>query len=210
MPSQSQPSLAFGSYLDGSQASPPNSSLGYGFFDFHFRPRAHEIFLHQMAWDDLEGVLLDASVRCCSGPESPVAIRVTPLEPTTIGHILDPVGNLSFEPDFLAAHGGSHEMAHDALLAGLNGAYIVFATSAYPAGELGGEVFQFIPEPGTGTLSSLGLATLAWLRRSDRERRDRSWSRFPAPVSSAKYRSPALLRQRAAAAAAALTARRLP
>jgi hypothetical protein len=120
-----------------------------------------------------------AHIHCCTAsPDTGTAMVATatptfpnfPLNVTSGSY--DTTFNMTFatnyNPDFIAAHGGTASGAFNALVAGLeNGtAYSNIHTSAFPAGEIRG-FLTLVPEPEAYMMLLSGLAVLSvFLRRS--------------------------------------------
>jgi hypothetical protein len=148
-----------------------------------------------LSWTLLEGDLTGIHIHGPAGPDE-----------STRTHLADVFGDESDIPAALdrrtdvymttlhivAPHGGDHggsggqlpgELALQTLLDG--NAYVIFHSSAYPEGELRGQipVAQPVPEPGTGCLVALGLFVLARRRPARRSARTLG-ARLPSELES--------------------------
>jgi hypothetical protein len=75
----------------------------------------------------------------------------------------------SYNPDFIAGHGGTPQSAFNALIDGFNSgtAYANIHTQMFPAGEIRGFLAP-IPEPETYAMLLAGLAVVSMISRRRR------------------------------------------
>jgi hypothetical protein len=76
----------------------------------------------------------------------------------------------SYNPNFVTASGGTPAAAFGVLFGGLNAgnAYFNLHTTAFPGGEIRGNLALDVPAPATLLLSLLGLAAMAMARLRSR------------------------------------------
>ena len=83
----------------------------------------------------------------------------------TYDHTFDTLDVATWNPAFIAAHGGTSAGAEAFLFAGMlaNESYLNIHTSMFPGGEIRG--FLRVPEPATLALLCCGLLALGFVRR---------------------------------------------
>lgn len=164
--------------LNGAKESPPNSSPGTGTATVLVNDTFNELRLH-VDFSGLVAPTTAAHIHCCTAvPQTGNAAVATtvpsfasfPLNVTggTFDTTLDLLSANSYNPAFVAAHGGTLALAEADLLAGIAAgtAYLNIHSSTFPAGEIRGFLVAApIPEPGKLAMWAMGLAGLAGVRR---------------------------------------------
>ena len=151
----------------------PNGSPGSSVSSFEIDDL---ILRAEVPFRDLSSPTVSAHIHCCTldafRGAAPVAIPFLdfPLQVTAgvYSATFDLGDPATYDPDFLAANGGTPQLASGALINAFNGnqAYVNIHSSAYPAGEIRGfAVAAPIPEPGTWAMMGMGLGVLALLAR---------------------------------------------
>ncbi|WP_198120788.1 CHRD domain-containing protein [Massilia rhizosphaerae] len=158
----------------GALESPPNASPGTSLVTIDLGGKQMMV---DLPFRDLDGTTTGAHVHCCTSTAftgtAPVAIPFTDF-PTGVhaGSYSKSFAlgdEMSYDPAFLSAHGGTAQGAASALVDGIdaNEAYVNLHTSAYPDGEIRGWLVAAPPVPETAEWSMLavGLAGLMWMSR---------------------------------------------
>ncbi|MGF6273314.1 hypothetical protein ABIB38_001672 [Massilia sp. UYP11] len=151
----------------------PNGSPGSSVSSFEIDDL---ILRAEVPFRDLSAPTISAHIHCCTVDAfrgvAPVAIPLTdfPLDVTAGSYSAAfDLGNPAvYDPDFLAANGGTPQLASGALINAFNGdqAYLNIHSTAYPDGEIRGfAVAAPIPEPGTWAMMGMGLGVLTLLAR---------------------------------------------
>ena len=172
MPAAAVPQL-FVATLTGPAESPPNNSPGTGFAEITIDPDVPEMRV-QLTFSGLTAGTTVAHIHCCTAtPGSGTAIPATTVpsfpgfpEGVTAGtydQTFDMSLASSYNPAFIAAHGGTVESAFDAFFAGVQAgtAYPNIHTTAFQSGEIRG--FLRVPEPETYLLIGVAFAVMASL-----------------------------------------------
>ena len=171
--------LYYRATMSGTAEAPPNPSPGYGVAFFIVDDVAQTMSMNVPFFDLLAPTTV-AHLHCCTG----AALTGTAPPATTVPNLPDfPTGVTSgqyqrtfsltdpgfYNPDFIAANGGTVDSALAALLSGIasNESYFNIHSSEYPAGEIRGFLVAApIPEPSTWGMLALGVGMLAlWGRR---------------------------------------------
>jgi hypothetical protein len=170
--------------LDGAQENPPVPTPGSGTGTAYYNPNTDMLSI-EMSYSGLVAPTTDAHIHCCStsvGTNVGVAIGFTGAGGFVIGstsgdysHTFDLSQASTYSPGYLAASGGTAELARDRLLAAMrtgvannsNVAYFNIHTSFRPGGEIRGNIIPFVPEPSSALLLLSGLTLLIFRRRSN-------------------------------------------
>lgn len=171
--------IQFSATLSGTNENPPNSSTATGFTTVTIDSTAHTMRV-QVTFSGLENPSSAAHIHCCIAPpgnvmvatQVPTFIDFPPSVSGTYDHTFDTLADSTYNPAFIAAHGGTAAAAETTLFDGL------FAGQAYlNIHDLpnfgGGEIRGFltiaaVPEPTTLTLLGAGLLALAVVLRRRR------------------------------------------
>lgn len=170
--------VVFKASLEGLSEVPPNASPGTGDVtvtvdDMAMTMRVEAIF------SGLIGTTAVAHIHCCApaGSNAGVATAVPTFPGFPAGvtsgsydTLFDMTLASSYNPAFVAANGGTTAAAFGVLLGGLNAgnAYFNLHTTAFPGGEVRGNLAVDVPAPATLLLSVLGLAAMAMARLRSR------------------------------------------
>jgi hypothetical protein len=158
----------------GALESPPNASPGTSLVTIDLSGK--ELFV-DLPFRDLDGVTTEAHIHCCTSSAftgtSPVAVPFQdfPLGVTagSYNKAFSLGDDMTFDPAFVTAHGGSAAGAAAALIDGINAneAYVNIHTDLYPNGEIRGWLVAAPPVPETAEWSMLaiGLTGLMWMSR---------------------------------------------
>ncbi|HKG46732.1 MAG TPA: CHRD domain-containing protein [Pyrinomonadaceae bacterium] len=166
--------LVFTTTMTGAQEVPPTGSPGVGSALVTI-DTVTNLMTVNVAFAGLLSPSAIAHIHCCAGPGG-IAIPATTV-PSFPGF---PVGVTSgtylqtfdltlastYNPAFIAAHGGTVASAEAAFIAGLlNGqTYFNIHTTQFPTGEIRGQL-QAVPEPATLLLMGTGLTAAAGVIR---------------------------------------------
>jgi hypothetical protein len=175
MPAHAAPNdPTYRAVASGALESPPNASPGNSLVTIDLGGKQMMV---DLPFRDLDGTTTEAHVHCCTSAAftgtAPVAIPFTDF-PTGVhaGSYSKSFAlgdEMSYDPGFLSAHGGTAQGAASALVDGIdaNEAYVNLHTSAYPDGEIRGWLVAAPPVPETAEWSMLavGLAGLMWMSR---------------------------------------------
>jgi hypothetical protein len=175
MPAHAAPNdPTYRAVASGALESPPNASPGNSLVTIDLGGKQMMV---DLPFRDLDGTTTEAHVHCCTSAAftgtAPVAIPFTDF-PTGVhaGSYSKSFAlgdEMSYDPAFLSAHGGTAQGAASALVDGINAneAYVNLHTSAYPDGEIRGWLVAAPPVPETAEWSMLavGLAGLMWMSR---------------------------------------------
>jgi len=167
--------------LSGANEAPANPSSGIGAAVVNF-DTSHHVLEIDVAFSGLLGPTTAAHIHCCTASPGTGTAGVATELPAFSGF---PLGVLhgaystsydttlasSWNPAFLASHGGTTAGAEAAFAAGLNSgaAYLNLHTSAYPQGEIRSFLMTAaVPEPASIAMLGLGLPAVLLLARRRR------------------------------------------
>jgi hypothetical protein len=165
---------SFRAVASGALESPPNASPGTSLVTIDLGGKE---MLVDLPFRDLGGVTTAAHIHCCTSTaftgSAPVAV---PFQDFPLGVTVGtyskaiPLGDdMSWDPAFVTAHGGTVASATSAFIDGVNAneAYVNIHTDLYPNGEIRGWLVAAPPVPETTEWSMLavGLAGLMWMSR---------------------------------------------
>lgn len=171
--------IVFTTTLTGSQEVPPNASTGIGSALVTLDTVANTLTVN-IAFAGLVSPSTASHIHCCAPPGSTAIPATTvpsfpgfPLGVTTGTYIntLDLTLASSYNPAFIAAHGGTVASAQAAFIAGLlsGQAYLNIHSVQFPNGEIRGQL-QAVPEPATVLLLATGMMGVAGTLRKRRRR----------------------------------------
>lgn len=160
----------FTATLLGSNESPANNSAGTGLATVTLDPQQFSMHV-QASFSGLSGTATMAHIHCCTAqpnmgtagvafgfPSFPTGITAGTYDNT---FDLSQAGN--WNATFFNAHGGTIGTAFTALgkVLGNGTAYVNIHSTAFPGGELRGNLTAAVPEPETSALALVGLLSLA-------------------------------------------------
>lgn len=157
----------------GALESPPNASPGSSVVTIDLGGKQMMV---DLPFQDLDGTTTAAHIHCCTSTAftgtAPVAIPFTDfptgVDAGTYSHAFALGDDMSYDPGFVTAHGGTAQGAATALVDGINAneAYVNIHTSAYPDGEIRGWLVAApVPETAEWSMLAVGLAGLMWMSR---------------------------------------------
>jgi hypothetical protein len=169
--------------LTGPAEEPPNSSPGMSMVTIDLNGTNLMI---EAPFRDLVAPTTVAHIHCCTtaafsgaaGPAIGLADFPLGVQAGTYSHSFSLTDNATFEPAFLAAHGGTVSGAASALVDAMNAneAYVNIHSTTYPNGEIRGFLVAApVPEPAEWALLAGGLASLLWMSR--RRRWEPEWQK---------------------------------
>lgn len=170
--------FSFATTLTGSNELPANMSPAVGTASVLVDDTSFMVRV-QSSFSGLIGATTQAHIHCCTATPGVGNIGVATTTPSFTGfpfgissgsfdRTYDFTQATSFNPDFIAANGGTPTAAFGVLLAGLNAgeAYFNIHSTVYPAGELRGFLSVTpVPEPSTVALLLAGLGALGFVVR---------------------------------------------
>jgi len=176
-PSFAQSDPIYRAVASGPAEVPPNGSPGTSLVTIELGGTE---MLVDAPFRDLIGTTAAAHIHCCtSEPFTGVAPVALPFPdfPTGVkageySAAIPLYDEMSYDPAFVAANGGTVRGAASALVDAVNAnqAYVNIHTSAYPAGEIRGFLVAApIPEPAEWAMLGAGLAGLLWFGRRRQE-----------------------------------------
>jgi hypothetical protein len=157
----------------GALEEPPNPSPGLSVTTIDLS--GTQMFV-DTPFSGLLGTTVMAHIHCCTTEAfrgvAPVAVPFddfpTGVNAGTYANAIPLYEETSYDPAFLASHGGTPQGAASALLDAIaaNEAYVNIHTSRYPNGEIRGFLVAApVPEPGEWAMLGAGLSGLMWMRR---------------------------------------------
>lgn len=182
-PAAQASTIVFAGELSGAAEVPPNASPGSGPVLVSLDTFAHTLQV-QTTFSGLLGTTRNAHIHCCTASPGAGVAGVATTTPSFVGFPLgvtsgafdqtyDLTLDASWNPSFIAAHGGTTSGAEAFLTSGMlaGESYFNIHTSLFRGGEIRSflEVDRVIPEPGTVGLLGLGAgAIFVALRRRRR------------------------------------------
>ncbi|HJT81816.1 MAG TPA: CHRD domain-containing protein [Chthoniobacterales bacterium] len=169
----------FTAVLNGASEHPANGSTGSGFATVTLDLDLFTLRV-QTSFSDLQGVTSAAHIHAPTAEPFTGVADVATQTPSFTGfptgvysgsydHTFDLADSSSYNPDFIAANGGTVSGASNALIFAMQDgkAYLNIHTTAFPGGEIRGFLAQ-VPEPGTIALLFAGAAALLIRQRFSR------------------------------------------
>jgi hypothetical protein len=158
--------ITFNVTLSGLNEVPANASPGTGLATVVIDDTAHTMTLH-VVFSGLLAPTTASHIHCCFAPQTPTAgvATTTPTFPGfptgvtagTYDATFDLLLASSYNPVYITNNGGTPASAEIALLTGMaqGRSYLNIHTTAFPAGEIRGNLIR-VPEPGGLALLALG------------------------------------------------------
>jgi hypothetical protein len=171
--------LAFTATLTGSQEVPPTGSPGIG-SALVTVDTVTNLMTVNVSFAGLLSPTIASHIHCCAPPGVNAIVATTvptfpgfPLGVTSGTYLqtFDLTLASTYNPAFIAAHGGTVAGAEAAFLAGLTTGqtYLNIHTNLFPTGEIRGQL-QAIPEPATLLLLTTGIMGVGALRKRRKPR----------------------------------------
>ena len=172
--------LAFTATLTGSQEVPPTPSLGIG-SALVTLDTVTNLLTVNVSFAGLGSPTIASHIHCCTPPGANAIVATAvptfpgfPLGVTTGTYLqtFDLTLASTYNPAFIAAHGGTVAGAQAAFIAGLTSGqtYLNIHTSQFPGGEIRGQLVA-VPEPATLLLLTTGVIGAVGSRWGRRKRR---------------------------------------
>lgn len=168
--------IHFTTTMNGAGEAPPTPSTGTGIASLDFDTVLRTLFI-QASFTGLSTPTVASHIHCCTAlPGAGTALVATtapsfqgfPLGVTsgTFTTTLDLNLLSSYNPAFVAQHGGTVATAAADLLAGMlaGTSYFNIHTTTFPGGEIRGFLLA-LPEPWTVGLMGVGLVAIGWSSR---------------------------------------------
>ncbi|MFO0914551.1 MAG: CHRD domain-containing protein [Pirellulales bacterium] len=165
--------VRFSGTLSGAAESPANGSPGTGEVLVTIDSTT-STFRVQANFSGLEGAVTMANIHCCTDLPYQGNAGVATMLPSLLDFptgvregvydkTFDSLAESTYNPDFIAANGGTTAGARKALYDAfaVGKAYLNISTSVYGAGEIRG----YLPEPAMGSITLLGMSILVLTRR---------------------------------------------
>jgi CHRD domain/PEP-CTERM motif len=173
--------IALTTTLTGTQEVPPNASPGIG-SALVTVDTVTNLMTINVSFAGLLSPTTASHIHCCTPPGANAIVATAvptfpgfPLGVTTGTYLqtFDLTQASTYNPAFIAAHGGTVAGAQAAFIAGLIGGqtYLNIHTSQFPGGEIRGQLRE-IPEPGTLALLATGVMGVAAALRRRRKRKE--------------------------------------
>lgn len=182
MPAAHAAAANYTAILTGAQEAPPNASSAIGATVVRFDAAAHTLEI-DTAFGGLLGTSTAAHIHCCTSLAGSGTAPVMTELPSLLGfplgehsgaysHVFDTTLSSTWNPAFIASHGGTIAGAESAFAMGLGSgtAYFNIHSTLYPQGEIRG-FLQAPPVPEPASIAMLGLGVPAVLLAARRRRR---------------------------------------